>query len=178
MSKSARRHRPGSSSCWTSPDQHPEDQVRGHRLRPGDHLRRGRQAGCGNLLTILAALTGTAINTLVERVRGPRLRRSEGAVAEAVTEFADALPGPHPGADGGARRAGGDPGPGSRAGPRGGQRDAGRRLRKGRAWSLRARSPGSAWWTSPCHPSPSSAGRTWPGPLGTSSNTNRPSSSA
>ena len=118
MSKSAVRADRHHRAARRAQGQHPEDQVRGHRLGPGDHLRRGGQARGGQP----ADHPGRADRDRHRRRWSTEfagrgygdLKRRGGRRGDRAGR---ALPGADPGADGGARRAGGDPGPRGRARP-------------------------------------------------------------
>ena len=75
--------------------------------------------GVANLLTILSALTGADIVTLIDQFAGRGYGDLKGAVADAVTGVRHPVPGTHPATDGGSDRARGDSVPRRRTGPGG-----------------------------------------------------------
>ena len=81
-------------------DQHPQDQVRGHRLGPGDHLRRGRQARGGQPADHPVGAHRHRHRHADRSVRRPRLRRSQGRGGRCGDRVRRAVPGAHPATDG------------------------------------------------------------------------------
>ncbi|CAA9313847.1 MAG: Tryptophanyl-tRNA synthetase, partial [uncultured Friedmanniella sp.] len=113
-----------------------EDQVGRHRLRPRGDLRRGGQARRRQPAHHPVGADRDVGGRARRGLRGPGLRRPQEGGRGGRHGVRDALPGAHPGADGGAHRAGGPAARRRRAGPGGRQRDPRRRLRQGRPAAL------------------------------------------